>query len=292
MPEFISKVQHKTYEKGEFSDEKVRDLDATILLIKNFPYNAERTLTSVELTGPSVTIRDEDMNYMKVGLYFNGKYCVYYLDRDDHLYEYHAPEIDDACNMVRDFFNGQLDLSKFEKHFFNIGNQAHFVNKTFVYSINKVWITLCFLFIYSLAIIVVGGSIGIIIIKLYWVMLFYIFLDILYLQAIYFMTMVFIKARNMSLEISSGKDGFLFGNAENMASYNKENIEAINVYGSTVRSSRIFNIMDIVFKNGSVITVPGMIIDPLTFALKFPTQKTNYVQGYLKGLKAMWRFIH
>ena len=54
MPEFISKLQHKTYEKGEFSDEKVRSLDETIKLIKTFPWDAERTLTDVQLTGSSV----------------------------------------------------------------------------------------------------------------------------------------------------------------------------------------------------------------------------------------------
>jgi lipase chaperone LimK len=61
MPEFISKVQHKTYEKGEFSDEKVRTLQETIELIKAFPYDDERALTSVELTGPSVTRRISEL---------------------------------------------------------------------------------------------------------------------------------------------------------------------------------------------------------------------------------------
>ena len=133
MPEFISKLQHKTYEKGEFSDEKVRSLDETIKLIKTFPWDAERTLTDVQLTGPSVTIRDEDINYLKVGLYFNGKYCLYYLDSDNHLYEYHAPDIDDACIKVADFFNASLDLQKFEKHFLNVGNKAYFDTNYFEY---------------------------------------------------------------------------------------------------------------------------------------------------------------
>jgi hypothetical protein len=88
MPEFISKLQHNTYEKGEFSDEQPRDLEETINLIKDFPWDAERTLTDIQLTGPSVTILDNDLNYLKLGLYFGGKFCVYYLDKDNHLYEY------------------------------------------------------------------------------------------------------------------------------------------------------------------------------------------------------------
>jgi hypothetical protein len=85
MPAFISKVQHKTYEKGEFTDEKERSLAETISLINDFPWDKERPLTDIQLTGPSVTICDEDVNYLKVGLYFNGKYCLYFLGGDNHL---------------------------------------------------------------------------------------------------------------------------------------------------------------------------------------------------------------
>jgi hypothetical protein len=78
MPEFISKIQYKTYEKGEFSDEKVRNVEETLSLIKEFPWNEQRGV-DVQPTGPSVTIQDEYVNYLKVGLYFNGKFCLYYL---------------------------------------------------------------------------------------------------------------------------------------------------------------------------------------------------------------------
>jgi hypothetical protein len=37
MLEFISKLQYKTYEKGEFSDENRRSLEETLQLIKDFP---------------------------------------------------------------------------------------------------------------------------------------------------------------------------------------------------------------------------------------------------------------
>lgn len=37
MLQLTSKIQHNTYEKGEFSDEQPRDLDETIRLIKDFP---------------------------------------------------------------------------------------------------------------------------------------------------------------------------------------------------------------------------------------------------------------
>src|SRR5579875_2557486 len=135
MADYISKVQHKTYEKGEFSEEKARTLADTIELIRSFPWDQERPLTSVELTGPSITIQDEDVNWLKVGLYFNGKFCLYYLDNNNHLYEYHAPNLDDAINMVTDFFNKQLVLQKFEKHFFSVNKRHYFSTGLFYYHI-------------------------------------------------------------------------------------------------------------------------------------------------------------
>ncbi|QEC79944.1 hypothetical protein [Mucilaginibacter ginsenosidivorax] len=85
MPQFISKLQRNTYEKGEFSDEQPRNLDETIQLIKDFPWDLERPLTDIQLTGPSVTIQDAELNYLKLGLYFGGKFCVYYLDKDNQI---------------------------------------------------------------------------------------------------------------------------------------------------------------------------------------------------------------
>ncbi|SDH12403.1 hypothetical protein ACRQ5D_22375 [Mucilaginibacter sp. P25] len=109
MLQLISKLQHNTYKKGEYSDEEYRNLDDTIQLIKDFPWDAERALTDIQLTGPSVTIQDNDLNYLKLGLYFNSKFCVYYLDIDNHLYEYHAPNVEEACNLVKDFFGQALE---------------------------------------------------------------------------------------------------------------------------------------------------------------------------------------
>ena len=70
MPDFISKLQYKNYEKGEFSDEKVRGLDETIQLIKNFPWTKQRGV-DVQLTGPSVTIQNEYAEYLKTRASFS-----------------------------------------------------------------------------------------------------------------------------------------------------------------------------------------------------------------------------
>jgi hypothetical protein len=42
MLQLTSKLQHNTYEKGEFSDEQSRNVDETIQLIKNFPWGCRK----------------------------------------------------------------------------------------------------------------------------------------------------------------------------------------------------------------------------------------------------------
>ncbi|MHB8209305.1 hypothetical protein [Mucilaginibacter sp.] len=291
MPELISKVQHKTYEKGEFSDEKQRSLDDTISLIKDFLWDTERTLTDIQLTGPSVTIKDEDLNYLKIGLFFNGKFCLYYLDNESHLYEYHAPTIEDVCSIVTDFFNEGLDLQKFEKKTFSLGSRKHFENGYFEYTLNKTWNSLYILFAFAILIPIMIVTVVIALASMYWLMPLYLILDLLYIQGIYFMVMVSLRSRNLSLNITSGQDYFQFGNEDDRQQYDKKDISEINISGQTSRSLKTFNLMDVVFKDGTTITIPGVIIEPFLFASKFPGYKITYINGYIKGLKALWKFI-
>lgn len=279
MPEFISKLQHKTYEKGEFSDEKVRSLDETIELIKTFPWDAERTLTDVQLTGPSVTIRDEDINFLKVGLYFNGKYCLYYLDSEKHLYEYHAPDIEDACKIVTDFFNGRLDLEKFEKHILNVGSQAHFVTNYFEYR-EKPWRILmitALLLIYAVITIFldvtlskVNGAHAIKIVGF--------ILSVIYYYVVIKIFFVAVMNRNNYLQLSRGNDEFSFGYFKNLVkTYNKNNIHSIVIYRSGgSRNPNLICVYEIYFKDGTKIKFSNMLISDFAFADKFPNNTITY----------------
>jgi hypothetical protein len=279
MPEFLSKLQHKTYEKGEFSDEQVRSLDETIELIKSFPWDTERTLTDVQLTGPSVTIHDEDINYLKVGLYFNGKYCLYYLDRNNHLYEYHAPDITDACKIVTDFFAGQLDLENFEKHFFNIGNQAHFVTNYFEYR-EKVWRILLLnilTLIYGIFFICISTGL----IKsnqptgLSFMIILFAGLFLFLLGRIFYSAII---NRNNYLQISRGNDLFKFGyNEKNIQTYSKKDIDKVVIYESRGnRNPNLVCMYEIYFKDGNVIKFSNMLISDMALKSKFPDFTITY----------------
>jgi len=294
MPEFISKLQHNTYEKGEFSDEKPRSLEDTLALIKNFPWDTERALTDIQLTGPSVTIRDEYVNYLKVGLFFNGKFCIYYMDNDNHLYEYHAPDIEDACRIVNDFFNSTLELSRFDRHIFNIGNQPHFVTSYFEYHI-KPWrvikltgMLLGYSFLALLADIELPKQ-GIELPPMIFVglisLLFYSLPIWIYHRAI--------ATRNNYLQISKGNDAFSFGYTQlDIRTYNKKDIAEIVVYAN--RGSRnpiLIEVYDINFKNGDSIRFSNMLIPDTAFHTKFSDSMNNLIIPFTPGKKSILKVL-
>jgi hypothetical protein len=270
MPQFISKLQHNTYEKGEFSDEQPRDLDETIQLIKDFPWDLERSLTDIQLTGPSVTIQDDDINYLKLGLYFGGKFCIYYLDRDNHLYEYHTPDIEAAKKLVTAFFNQTLDISIFEKHFFNIGNQPHFITDSFEYGIKPrriaVVISIPIIYVLLFAGIVLDASKNnkdIVVPALSMLAIGGVILSIFY--------KVF-ENRRQYLQISRGNDRFSFGqDKKSIVVCYKRDIKEIVIYGGrgSGRSS-MFEVTGIVFNNNQCLKLSNLLISRQDLLSKFP----------------------
>ncbi|MGN8068561.1 hypothetical protein [Mucilaginibacter sp. SG564] len=275
MPQFVSKLQHNTYEKGEFSDEQPRNFDNTIDLIKNFPWDQERSLTDIQLTGPSVTIQDNDLNYLKLGLYFGGKFCVYYLDKGNHLYEYHTPDLDSVSTLVSDFFTQKLDLKLFEKHFFNVGNRAHFITKNFIYRLSTwYFLTLMSLFFIYLCIILLSsinknnsGSLFLLCLTLF---IFGSFL--LYASSRYF------KNRQQYLQISKGNNRFSFGyNDQQIVTYNKSDVQQIIYYAGKGNSSRnLSDDVEVYFKDGSAIKISNMLISAIDLLAKFKDPADNY----------------
>jgi hypothetical protein len=291
MPEFISKLQYKNYEKGEYSDEKARNLTDTLQLIKSFPWDEQRGV-EIQLTCPSVTVRDEYGNYLKVAIYFNGKFCLYYLDTDGHLYEFHTEDLNIVCGLVTDFFNQQLDIQKFEKNYFSIGSRKHFETCSFEYSVNNAKMLLNFFLMSFLSFVAISGVVACFRVKDMpkpFILLF-LFLTILSLSTFYFMIRLYFKTRNMHVNISKGTQDFQFGQDGALEDYKKENISFLNIYGQTAKSSRIFNLMELVFKDGTNLIVPGILIDPYDFILKFPGIEANHKGGYFLTSKIFWSY--
>ena len=274
MPEFISKLQYKTYEKGEYSDESVRNLEETLKLVRNFPWEEQRG-ADVQLTGPSVTIRDEYGNYLKTGLYFSGKFCLFYLDCDNHLYEYHASDMDDVISIVTDFFNGQIALKSFEKHLFNIGNQGHFITNDFIYRV-KLWRTLLssrffiilFIFFIVAALALISKNAP-----------FFIWLIPILFSLPPGLTLVYIFRRYLSssnqiLQVSKGNPTFSIGNDSDINIYNKDNIREIKRYAAS--RGHDFIVYEILFLDGPTIKFSTMLIPEFVLSNKFSRELFIY----------------
>lgn len=295
MPEFISKLQYKTYEKGEYSDEKVRSLEETLLLIKNFPWDEQRG-ADVQLTGPSVTIQDEYSNYLKVGLYFNGKFCLYYFDCDHHLYESHVSDLNDILSTVGEFLNGQIDLQKFEKNVFSIGSIKHFENASFEYRVKQFnFYSRLFFSIVLLPLMIISGLIIVVTSSPTFVK--FIFLPInltvsaLIIYSIFMQIKYYAKSKNLILNISRGIQVFQFGSDDEMVNYYKGDISGINIFGRySSKGTPILNIIEVDFINGSKIKFPGLIIDPLEFETKFININIQRFQKSSEIRKSMWDY--
>lgn len=240
-----------------------------------------------------MTIRDDNGNYLKAALYFNGKYCVYYFDVSHHLYEYHTENLDDVCEQVNNFFEGQIALDKYEKQLFSIGSGSHFETKTFDYQMNKslmvLYIALLFIFFFIygaavLAFLFIQGFPHIV------AVLFLLFGG-LCIYSIYFMVKLYAKAKHVSLNISRGNDEFELWQKDILTTYSKNDITQINIYGQTARSSKILNLYELVFADNNNLFIPGALMDPYDFVAKFPACKPNYQGGYFLVSKTFRDYI-
>ncbi len=289
MPQFISKLQYDTYEKGEFSDEQPRGLDETIRLIEEFPWHTGRG-SAIEVTGPSVTIQDNSLNYLKIGLYFNGKFCVYYLDNDDHFYEYHAVTMESVNNIVLDFFKNNLNLKLFEKHFFSIGKRQHFETDKFEYrmetSLFYLYLTFGVIFVtlfggYIIIMSILGLNLS------FYPLLIASFPGLILLYLVY--TTFKNKDKFSYLQISKGKNKFLYGKDEqHINEYNKKNIKEILCFKSILPSNRYggssLRKFKIIFNDKQRIEFTSSLIPTDMFFDKFSSDLNIPITYIWKGL--------
>jgi len=271
MPEFISKLQYKTYENGEYSDEKVRDLQETIELINNFPWAIEQ-YAHLGITGPSITIQDIEGNYLKMGIYYGGRFSIYYLDFKNHYYENRNISFEFAQDKVIEFFAGRIDLQNFKMQRFGIGLKKYFITSNFEYRI-KIWKLLLlniFWETYFVGTLVLGG--GILFNNPFKTSMMFILVPALFFGWI--LGNVFLslyRRRNQYLRISRGNDEFFFGDDSNeIRAYNKTDIDKIlNYVNKSSRNPNLIEIYEVVFKNGANITFTNVLISNSQLSSKF-----------------------
>lgn len=280
MTPLISKVQYKRSEKGEFHDIASRNFEDTISLILNYPWNTERSLATIKLSCPSVTIEHPVRTYLKVGPYFSGKFSIYYLDTNNKIYLKIVNTLEDACAMVKTYFEQKGKLQGFEKYGFTINPLAHFKTHPFEYMADINAIISFFRFpIYLVPLILFMGwlkhlqqplrSISdatvfmILFYLLLWSPLIYLFFNYLSVD------------KSSYIQISRGHDEFVYGTIDNKELYTKQDIAEINAYG--VYYSRSLwsecEIFIITFKNGTQIQFTSLLIAGDKLRQKFPDHK-------------------
>jgi len=163
-------------------------------------------------------------------------------------------------------FEQTLNLSSFEKHFFNIGNQPHFMTSDFIYRVNpvRIFVLAAFFSLYLLFAIsafcasvlhIGGGS--------YPITLLLIILGRLgiFIGSI---ASVAIKGRNQYLRISRGNHIFYYGiDEKHIKEYNKADVAELA--HRTTTSDRNMGNVQIRFKNGEFIQPKMLIHDRILF---------------------------
>src|SRR5207237_249153 len=138
MRYLTSKIQYNNFETGEFIDKKERSYEETISLIENFPWTKQREKIIIDLTNPSVTIEGKDGDYLKLAVFFNGKYVLHYFNRDQILFTKSFVDIRDSFKYLENYFNESFDTSDFKKEItWFQHNLKHFVSQDFVYTISR-----------------------------------------------------------------------------------------------------------------------------------------------------------
>lgn len=283
MTLLISKVQYKRSEKGEFHDIVARNLDDCISLILNYPWETERSLASIELTCPSVTIEHPIGSYLKIGPYFSGKFSLYYLSNNKKVYLKIVNTIEDACVLLKTYFEQEGKLEGFDKYSFTINPLAHFRTNPFEYTVNLKAKLIFFRFSITIGSLILfmcwlkylehserfNSNFAV------WMMFFFLLISS---PLIYFFFNYFSFDKNHFIQISTGHDEFVFGTIDDKKVYNKEDVAEINVYG--VRNTKSLwsecEVFNIVFKNGDQLQFTSLLMSSNKLTQKFPDHKIVY----------------
>jgi hypothetical protein len=139
MQPLISKVQYNNFEAGEFVDIKERSYEEVIKLIEGFPWTKQREHLVVSLTNPSITIEGINNDYLKIALYYQGKFVLYYLEDNGDLFTKSFERLEPIHEYVKAYFEkNKLDTTGFKKTNNTISKiLIHFRTNDFVYKMKN-----------------------------------------------------------------------------------------------------------------------------------------------------------
>ncbi|TWR25132.1 hypothetical protein FPZ43_16795 [Mucilaginibacter pallidiroseus] len=281
MTHFVSKIQFKHYEKGEFTDEQKRTLQETLNLVADFPWADQNHFTSIEETGPSVTIENNQSEYIKIGLYYSGTYGVYYRDKFALVSKSYAADLTELTKIITAFFENRLNANDFKKDFFLWISRYHFVSKSFVYNVKpfKTLLLSIFYIIYFIVLLCFVRSINSAA-KFEKSSTIFLVLFILLCYCLCKIAAVHCRYKKHFIKVSKASATFTYGNGVNIKEYNKADIESITTFSpKNNRSPNMFFVFIINFVNGDKIKFNNMMISESIVTTKFPNTKFTISKG-------------
>lgn len=278
----LSKIQYNNCETGEYKEEKDRTLEESIRLIETFPWEEQRKNLRVDLTNPSITLENAGGDFLKLALYYNGKFVLYFLDRHHKLYIKSFFRYSEAYPFIKTFFESQeFDPAGFRRQPTMFSYHAPFIDQDFHYHattkdiINFLLRTTSFNFIIGLTLIGTliyhglkgGGLPGPLIV----------FIGILTfafgggLHMILFSN-YYRYAKDKLLIMSRGNDTFFFGPENAPQQFDKKQIAQITRYDSSGRRNAFggYEWVSIEFQDGNTLVIPSLLIDSSDLVKKFP----------------------
>jgi hypothetical protein len=275
----VSKIQHKEFEVGEFVEEKDRDYEETIALIESFPWEIERKNLNVNLTNPSVTIQGKHGDFLKLGLFYNGKFVLHYF-KDETLFTKSFSSFQGTYSYIEKFFTANnFDITGFKKeNTWMQKNRQHFISQSFRYvatpEVVKRYLisTSGFAFCFSLFMILL------LIVK---PLLYLNFNSDYYTAIVPFLAIIIFllgggmhliiffnfynNVRDKVLIMSKGNSIFYYGDINDPQRYDKLNIVRFTTVQPTTSRNplSVFAIVSIEFNNGKQIQIPNLLVDSL-----------------------------
>jgi hypothetical protein len=280
MTLLISSIQYKNFEIGEFTEQRERNFKETLEIINQFPWETQRENISISITNPSVTIQGKNGDYLKLALFYGGKFVLYYFDKDAKLYTKSFSILSDAYQYIGNYFDSPVfDKSGFKKEntLFQ-KNLKHFLKQDFRYELTPKSIRNYFLLNCGMNLVLGAGFIFLIFFRYEQLQALGV---ILMIGAIFFIggginLVVFfshyLHARGKVLIMSKGNEMFFFGNKENPDRYKKADIIRITISKLKDRKHAItgFAVVTLELSSGKSIDIPNILLDHLVLEYKLP----------------------
>lgn len=285
------KLQYKHFEPGEFEQEQKRTYAETISLIENFPWEKEREKINIDLTCSSITLQDDNNSFLKLSLYYNQKFVLYFFDGET-LYSKSLLSLAESFPFLQHYFeNHTVDLSVFRRENTMLKNvKKHFPSNDFIYKIEPGsfltytnFMTRLFLTGYLLLISFAvykhlssePSAAALIVLILAFPLLGGINLLLVYNY--------YKNAKGKCLILSKGSTTFIYGAIGAAITYKKQDIEEIVIERNTASKCPWgdFTMTLIYLNDGTVLKIPSIMLPGNDIAAKLPGIPVSTQQTFI-----------